>query len=160
MRELKPDGNNEARLYIVKRISENQSELRDMPASLARYGSEYQFLFDQVYKFHTSADKIGHEHLLILPNALRRFVELYTFARIPSTQRETVDQRAAELFGKERAKSILKFLHTFSHGNTIERIAGNNDLIFLLEETVKAVFEEIQQEDERHWKALIAATAN
>src|SRR5690606_4955751 len=109
---------------------------------------------------HTSADKIGHEHLLILPNALRRFVELYTFARIPSTQRETVDQRAAELFGKERAKSILKFLHTFSHGNTIERIVGNNELIFLLEETVKAVFEEIQQEDKRHWNALIASTTN
>lgn len=160
MRELKPDGNNEARLYIVKRISENQSELREMPASLARYGSEYQFLFDQVYRFYTSADKIAHEHLLILPNALRRFVELYTFSRIPSTQRETVDQRASELFGKERAKSILKFLHTFSHGNTIERIAGNNELIFLLEETVKAVFEEIQQEDERHWQALIAATTN
>lgn len=96
----------------------------------------------------------------ILPNALRRFVELYTFARIPSTQRETVDQRASELFGKERAKSILKFLHVFSHGNTIERIAGNTELIFLLEETVKAVFEEIQGEDERHWKALISATAN
>jgi wobble nucleotide-excising tRNase len=132
LRELKPDGNNEARLYIVKRIGEGQSELRDMPASLARYGSEYQFLFDQVYRFHTSADKVEHEHLLILPNALRRFVELYTFSRIPSTQRETVDQRAAVLFGKERAKAILKFLHTFSHGNTIERILGNNELIFLL----------------------------
>jgi hypothetical protein len=47
--------------------------------------------------------------------------------------------------------------HTFSHGNTIERIAGNNELIFLLEQTVKDVFEEIQGKDERHWKALVAA---
>ena len=160
MRELKPDRDNETSLYIVKRISENLSELRDMPASLARYGSEYQFLFDQIYRFHTSADKIEHELLLILPNALRRFVELYTFSRIPSTQRETVDQRATELFGKERAKSILKFLHTFSHGNTIERIAGNSELIFILEDTIKAVFEEIQHEDKRHWRALIDATKN
>jgi wobble nucleotide-excising tRNase len=157
MRELKPDGDNAARLFLVKRVSEGVSELCNMPKSLARYGSEYQFLFDRLHQFHTSANKTEHEHLIILPNALRRFVELYTYSRIPSTQKETVDQRAGELFGKERAKSILKFLHTFSHGNTIERIAGNNELIFLLEDTVKAVFDELQEKDERHWKALMAA---
>lgn len=157
MRELKPDSDSTARLFLVKRISEGVSELSNMPNSLARYGSEYQFLFDRLYQFHMSLNKAEQEHLIILPNALRRFLELYTFSRIPSTQKETVDQRASELFGKERAKSILKFLHTFSHGNTIERIAGNNELIFLLEDTVKAVFEELQDTDERHWKALIAA---
>jgi wobble nucleotide-excising tRNase len=157
MRELKPDGDGAARLFLVKRVSEGVSELCNMPKSLARYGSEYQFLFDRLHQFHTSANKTEHEHLIILPNALRRFVELYTFSRIPSTQKETVDQRAGELFGKERAKSLLKFLHTFSHGNTIERIAGNNELIFLLEETVKAVFDELQENNERHWKALMAA---
>lgn len=159
MRELKPDRENAARLFLIKRLSNGQSELCNMPNSLAKYGSEYQFLFDQIYKFYVSINKLENEQLFILPNALRRFVELYTFSRIPSTHKETVDQRAAELFGKERAKSILKFLHTFSHGNTIERIAGNNELIFLLEETVKAVFDELQEKDERHWKALIAAIA-
>ncbi len=157
IRELKPDNDNSARLFLVKRDSNGVSELCNMPKSLSNYSSEYQFLFDRLYQFHKSADKAEHEHLIILPNALRRFVELYTFSRIPSTQRETVDQRAGELFGKERAKSILKFLHTFSHGNTIERIAGNNELIFLLEQTVKDVFDELQDKDERHWNALVAA---
>lgn len=156
IRELEPKRDSAARLFLVKRKSDGTSELCNMPKSLSSYSSEYQFLFDSVYKFHVDENKAEHDQLLILPNALRRFVELYTFSRIPSTQRETVDQRAAELFGKERAKSILKFLHTFSHGNTIERIAGNNELIFLLEDTVKAVFDELQEKDERHWKALIA----
>lgn len=159
MRELKPDGDGAARLFLVKRVSEGVSELGNMPKSLTQYGSEYHFLFDRLYQFHVSPDKTEHEHLIILPNALRRFVELYTFSRIPSTQRESVDQRAGELFGKERAKSILKFLHTFSHGNTIERIAGNNELIFLLEDTVKAVFDELKENDERHWGALVAAVS-
>lgn len=157
MRELKPDGKNAARLYLIKRVAGGDSELCDMPASLAKYSSEYQYLFDSLYQFHISVDKAAHQQLMILPNALRRFVELYTVSRIPSTYGETVDQRASELFGKERAKSILKFLHTFSHGNTIERVAGNNELIFLLEQTVKDVFDELQEKDERHWKALIAA---
>ncbi|WP_431289720.1 AAA family ATPase [Burkholderia cepacia] len=157
IRELEPKRDAAARLFLVKRKSDGTAELCNMPKSLSNYASEYQFLFDSVYKFHVDENKAEHDQLFILPNALRRFVELYTFSRIPSAQRETVDQRAAELFGKERAKSILKFLHTFSHGNTIERISGNNELIFLLEETVKAVFDEIQEKDERHWKALVAA---
>ena len=157
IRELKPSTESAARLYLVKRLSNGQSGFCNMPNSLSRYGSEYQFLFDQLHSFHVSPNKIENESLLILPNVLRRFVELYTFSRIPSTQKETVDHRAIELFGKERAKSILKFLHTFSHGNTIERLAGNNELIFLLEETVQAVFEELQEKDLRHWTALVAA---
>lgn len=157
IRELPPVNENAARLFLVKRVNAGNSELRNMPKSLSSYGSEYQFLFDCLHQFHTSADKVGSENLIILPNALRRFVELYTYSRIPGTHRDSVDQRAGELFGKERAKSILKFLHTFSHGNTIERITGNNELIFLLEETVQAVFDELQEKDERHWKALIAS---
>ncbi|MEE4130092.1 AAA family ATPase [Pseudomonas viridiflava] len=154
LRELKPDGGNHARLYLVHRINDDCSSLGNMPKSLSSYGSEYHFLFEKIYRFHETEDKVNIE-LLMLPNAVRRFVELYTYSRIPSTQRETVDQRASELFGKEKSKSILKLLHTFSHGNTIDRLAGNNELIFLLEQTVKDLFEEIQNSDQRHWSALI-----
>lgn len=157
MRELKPDGDNAARMFLVKRISDQASDFGNMPKSLSAYGSEYQFLFDKIYRFHQAQGKTDHELLILLPNAVRRFLELYTFSRIPSTQKETVDQRASELFGKEKSKSILKFLHMFSHGNTIDRLAGNNELIFLLEQTVKDLFDELQQSDQRHWNALITA---
>jgi len=157
IRELQPVKDQMARLFLVRRVAGGSSELINMPKSLSNYSSEYQFLFGCLYNFHASADKVGHENLLILPNALRRFLELYTYSRIPGAHSDTVDQRAGELFGKEKAKSILKFLHTFSHGNTIERIVGNNELIFLLEDTVQAVFDELQEKDERHWKALMVS---
>jgi wobble nucleotide-excising tRNase len=157
VRELKPN-NSHSKLYLIKRTSDGHSHLENMPKSLAQYNSEYQYIFDCVYRFYKSEQKADYQDLIILPNVLRRFVELYTFSRIPSQKDVTVDHRADELFGKERAKSILKFLHTFSHGNSIERISGNNELIFLLEDTVKAVFDELQKNDERHWGALIAAT--
>ncbi|HHK2835199.1 TPA: AAA family ATPase [Pseudomonas aeruginosa] len=158
IRELHPTKDQVARLFLIKRVDSDNSELINMPNSLSNYNSEYQFLFDCLHKFHFSTNKIENENLIILPNALRRFLELYTYSRVPGTHSDTVDQRASELFGKERAKSILKFLHTFSHGNSIERITGNNELIFLLEETVKAVFNELQEKDERHWKALLSST--
>ena len=76
-----------------------------MPKSLAKYGSEYQYLFDRIYTFHMAADKTDHDLLMMLPNAVRRFMELYTYSRIPGGYKETVDQRAVELFGKEKSKS-------------------------------------------------------
>lgn len=158
VRELKPNKNNYSKLYLVKRASDGHSNLGNMPKSLAQYNSEYQYIFDCLYRFHQSDQKSDYQDLIILPNALRRFVELYTFSRIPSQKDITVDNRASELFGNERAKSILKFLHTFSHGNTIERISGNSEHLFLLEDTIKVVFDELKNSDQRHWDALIAAT--
>lgn len=157
LRELKPDGDNQSRLYLVKRTGDLLSTFGNMPKSLSRYGSEYQFLFDKIYAFHNAADKTDHDLLMMLPNAVRRFLELYTYSRIPGGYKETVDQRAIDLFGKEKSKCILKFLHTFSHANTIERLAGNNELIFLLDQTVKDLFDEIEQNDKRHWNALRTA---
>lgn len=157
MKELRPDGKNAASLYLIKQIGEGKSILVNSPPSLSSYGSEYHFLFEQLYRYHQNQDKTDVEHLIMLPNVLRRFLELYCFSRIPTADRFSVDNRAAELFTPERAKSILKFLHTFSHGNSFERLVGNSEHIFLLEQTVKDVFDELEQSDNRHWKALIEA---
>lgn len=120
LREVKPDSQNKAPLYLVKRIKTLGSSLEEMPISLSRYASEYHFLFEIIYRFHKAPDKTDHEVLMLLPNAVRRFVELYTYSRLPGVSKVTVDQRAEALFGKEKAKRILKVLHYFSHANSIE----------------------------------------
>jgi wobble nucleotide-excising tRNase len=157
MKELKPMNDANARLFLVKQIAEGKSVLCDMPTSLSKYGTEYHFLFDRLYRYHSDPNKTADEHMLMLPNVLRRFLELYCFSRIPTIDKANVDGRAAELFEAERAKTVLKFLHTFSHGNSFERLIGNSENIFLLEQTVKDVFDDLEQRDNRHWKALLEA---
>ncbi|MEW3697806.1 AAA family ATPase, partial [Pseudomonas aeruginosa] len=71
-----------ARLFLIRRIAEKSSMLEDMPASLARYQSEYHFLFEVIHRFNQAPDKTAHEVLMLLPNAMRRFVELYTYSRL------------------------------------------------------------------------------
>lgn len=147
-----------ARLYLIRKIAEKTSTLEDMPVSLARYQSEYHFLFDVIYRFHKAPDKTAHEVLMLLPNAVRRFTELYTYSRLPGPKdSEQVDERAEVLFGTERAKRILKIFHYFSHGNTLDRLAGNNELIFDLEHAVKDLIDAITETDEPHMEALIVA---
>ncbi|MEN9461661.1 MAG: hypothetical protein RIS84_1681, partial [Pseudomonadota bacterium] len=90
----------------------------------------------------------------LLPNAVRRFIELYTYSRIPGTIDGTVDQRAERLFGSENSKRILKVLHHFSHGNNIERLAQHNELIHDLEYAINDLFGFLETNDEEHWNAL------
>ena len=160
LREIKPVANSRgARLYLIRRIAEKSSTLEDMPSSLARYQSEYHFLFEVIHRFHMAPDKTAHEVLMLLPNAMRRFIELYTYSRLPGPKdSEQVDERAETLFGVERAKRIIKIFHYFSHGNTLDRLAGNNELIFDLEHAVKDLIDAITETDKPHMNALIAAT--
>ncbi|KWF60727.1 AAA family ATPase [Burkholderia pseudomultivorans] len=159
LREIKPVASNKgARLYLIRRIAEKSSTLENMPTSLARYQSEYHFLFEVIHRFHKAPDKTVHEVLMLLPNAMRRFIELYTYSRLPGPKdSEQVDDRAEVLFGVERAKRILKVFHYFSHGNTLDRLAGNNELIFDLEHAVKDLIDAITETDKPHMEALIAA---
>lgn len=143
--------------YLIKRVSPKTSTFGDMPQSMAKYSSEYHFLFSVLHEFKSGADKSDYKLLMHLPNALRRFVELYTYAKYPDSINGSVDQRAERLFGVEKAKRILKVLHYFSHANNIERIAANTDLICDIEAAVDELIALVEAKDPLHFEALKAA---
>ena len=159
IRELDPKRPPKAALYFIRKINATQSMLSNMPSSLSKYSSEYHFLFETIFKFHNSQDKGAYEHLMLLPNAVRRFTELYTYSRIPSDIDYTVDRRAETLFGPEAAKRILKVLHYFSHANNFDRIIGNSELIFDMEYAVNDMLSAIENNDTLHWKALVQSVS-
>lgn len=160
IRDIAPKKPPIAALYFLRKISPTQSILGNMPASLCKYSSEYHFLFETIYKFHNAQDKGSHELLMLLPNAVRRFTELYTYSRIPGDINNSVDRRAELLFGPEPAKRILKVLHYFSHANNFDRIIGNSDLIFDMEHAVNDLLSAIETNDPLHWNALVQAVEN
>lgn len=156
VRELDPKVPPRAQLYFLRKVSSGQSVFGDMPKSLCKYSSEYHFLFETILNFRASQDKPAHDGLMLLPNAVRRFAELYTYSRMPvDLNGLTVDRRAEALFGPGPAKRILKVLHYFSHGNNMEKFGGNNELIFDLEHAVNDLLNEIETRDPLHWKSLM-----
>jgi len=159
IRELEPKKASKASLYFLRKISPKQSILGKMPTSLCKYSSEYHFLFDTIYKFHNTHDKCSQEILMLLPNAVRRFTELYTYSRIPCDIDYSVDRRAEVLFGPEPAKRILKVLHYFSHANNIDCIIGNTELIFDMEHAICEILSAIESNDPLHWEALVQSTS-
>jgi wobble nucleotide-excising tRNase len=138
--------------YYVKRINENESILDKLPKSLENYSSEYHYLFELIYNFNNSEVK-DFQILMGIPNAVRRFVELYTYSRIPSNTSSTVDNRAELLWGTEKAKRILKVFHYFSHANNIERIIKHSDLMCDIENAVSDLVDLVKIDD-LHYKEL------
>ena len=153
LKEL-PLKKNKSSFYQVKRINRTESTFLNLPKSILRYSSEYHYLFSVIHKFHTSDDKSDLEVLMSIPNALRRFIELYTYSKIPSFSEVTVDQRAETLFGTLESKRIMKVLHYFSHLNNIERLINNSDLISDIENAVTEIMEHLKS-DSLHYDALI-----
>lgn len=160
LRELKPDGKT-ASHYLVKKISPVISTFGNMPKSMYRYSSEYHFLFDVLNGFHVAPaeDKTDLKLLMLLPNAVRRFVELYTYSKYPGQKDMTVDQRAERLFGGERSKRLLKVFHYFSHANNIERMVEQNDLMCDIEGAVDDLMSLLNEKDPLHMEALKASLA-
>lgn len=158
LRELPSSKSDPIRYFMMTRQSEGQSKLVNMPPSLLKYTSEYQYLWSVIHEYHESENKQNQEFLLLLPNAVRRFMELYTYAKIPSTKRTTVDERAKVLLGDEKSKRLLKVLHFFSHSNNPESLARNSDLLCDLENVVKDLVELVKN-DSLHYEALMDAVA-
>jgi len=142
------------KFYFVKRLDVGKSTLMAMPPSIIRYGSEYQYLWHVIHDFHTSTDKTNLAQLLSLPNAVRRFVELYTYSKCPSD--ESVDRRADIVFGAETSKRVLKLLHHFSHANNLIGISQNDDLLCDIENVVDELVALVQA-DQQHYDALMRA---
>ena len=157
LREIGPKGKTKVRNYLVKRLSPKASTLMNMPDSMAKYSSEYHFLFSVLDDFQRAPDKTDFKVLMHVPNAVRRFVELYTYSKYPDGTKGSVDARADRLFGPEKSKRILKVLHHFSHGNNIERIATNTDLMCDIEGAIGDLVSTIEANDPLHLEALRAA---
>lgn len=160
LRELpkkgKPQNENELQhaYYFVKRKDKDEAIIEMLPDAIQKYTSEYQYLFKEIYDFYTSEDKSNYSVLMNLPNAVRRFVELYTYSRIPGNRNSTVDERANILWGYERAKRIIKVFHYFSHSNNIEKMSKFSDLLCEVEHSINDLISELKK-DELHYDELI-----
>jgi len=154
LKELPKNKSLERSYYFIKRINEENAEISNLPKALKLYKSEYHYLFKQIYAFHKTNNKGDYEVLMNIPNAVRRFIELYTYARLPGNK--SIDVRADLLWGQKKSKRILKVFHYFSHSDNIDRILKNSDLLCDIEYAVDDLVVELQK-DEHHFNELVEA---
>lgn len=137
--------------YLFQTSLNAQCNISKLPKVLRQTDTEYHYLFSLIEDFDKSHDRGNYENLMILPNAVRRFVELYTYSKLPLPGE--VDRRAEKVFGSEKSKRILKVLHYFSHAQ-FSRLNKHNDLICDIENAISDILEFLEKEDPAHIEAL------
>lgn len=120
--------------FLLKRKSCTESILTDIPKELSNYNSEYIYLFSEIDKFKEAG--FPEETSYIMPNVIRRFLEIYTLIKLPGNKDE-IDNRVKILIGDVNE---LKILHTFSHFTSFERVTQHSALIFRLEDIISDLY--------------------
>ncbi len=143
----------QADFYMVKRLDNNTSKLTGLPVSFKKYNSEYVSLFNVLKEYHELPNKEDFEYTVLLPNTMRRFLELYTAMKFPSSR--ALDTRVKEVFSsKDGTYHNTKLLHWFSHQNQFEKVQQHDDKLLQIEDAIKELMEHIEKKDELHWKGL------
>jgi hypothetical protein len=141
----------ESKYYIERSFTDNTTNIKELPAILDKYKSEYHYLFKEIYEFNKLRKPLKSDKLLLIPNTLRRFLEMYTLTRYPSDQ--NVDTRAARIFTPEFSKRICKPFHYFSHLDNIDRIGKQSEYVADIPVACKELIKQIKK-DELHFEAL------
>lgn len=136
--------------FLLKRISANKSELDVLPTTLMLYKSEYIYLFSEIYTFYENGCPADFNTLI--PNIIRRFLEMYTLTRLPGSCGE-IDDRISELVG---GINEIKILHQFSHLNELDRIGKHSELILRISDIINEVFL-LLEKDITHYQSLLEA---
>ncbi len=84
-----------------------------------------------------------------MPNAIRRFLEVYTLMKLPHIADE-LDNRLNELVGDAMQ---IKFLHHFSHFTSFEKILKYDDLIAILPDATTELIN-LLEKDLSHYTSL------
>lgn len=136
-------------LYQIQKIDTDNSVLKGLNKALKRYKSEYIYLFSLIYNYKQEIENGGEVYDILIPNALRRFLEIYTLMKIPN-EPDSVENRIVQLVDNV---NNFKTLNHFSHFTTFEKATRHDELIMVLPTACNELFKLLEL-DEKHFEAL------
>lgn len=148
--------------YMTERaLKKNQSRcfLRVMPVYFSKYVSEFNYLFDEIYKLYceepgSRAPEINasYNQFYNAPNNLRKFLEYYLFYKFPN--QDNLESNLCKVFEKQDVAFISRIVNEGSHLAFVERGWRPFD-IPEIERCVRIVVDRIKAIDERQYEALV-----
>jgi wobble nucleotide-excising tRNase len=141
--------------YVWRSVSsagEPFADLRDLPALLRKFKSEYEFIFSQLQVFSTASKPSLHD-AFTAPNLLRKFLEAYLGFRKPSI-RSWSEKLDLLLDSPEQRLEIQKFADDASHLQSLDRSLQHPDFVSNAQRCVKMVLDALERRDRDHYESL------
>ncbi len=116
--------------------TKRQASLTEMPTLLRELDSEYQFAVQKILQFEAADD--GHfDHVLIMPNMLRRVLEIFLAFRLPragNIKDKLKDiGKAHEKLDNVRLVALERLVQVESHSDSLDDLTGHSAMT--IEET-------------------------
>jgi len=143
--------------YFLIQRHDNFSTIRQMPLYLSKFLTEFNFLFDQIYKCAT-VDQIDDSNFHIFynfGNNARKFLEIYTFYKFPSPTYQ-LDNQLKTFWGEQIHKTLTDRIHNeYSHMTGVlergEAISEQPEM----QKSAKAIINKVQEVDINQYNALL-----
>jgi wobble nucleotide-excising tRNase len=147
-----------AQFYLLNSFfkeGHRDAALQPLDPLLRDYESEYHYLFKRVATEASKDSGDGTlEHYYGMPNVARRLLEGFLAFRLPELCGELSEQMAKVQFNEAKKAKMLRFLHTFSHNDSVGE--GDHDISVLSEtrSVLGDVIELIKTVDPDHFAAM------
>ncbi|REK78052.1 hypothetical protein DVG80_32620 [Rhodococcus erythropolis] len=109
-------------MYAATKDDVRKTQVAPLPPMLVQHTTEYAYLFAKV--MDGVADGTDHDRLFLLPNAVRRVLEVFASYKAPHLGR--FDQRLEDLMGGDLAsnpyRDVYDFCNRYSHGEGSESV--------------------------------------
>jgi len=147
-----------ARFYMLNCVRDGDQRcatICQLDPLLEEYESEYHYLFACIYRAASSDTPGTLEQNYSLPNMARRLLESFLGFRCPGISDKLWKKMESIDFDRVRKSRILRFVHTYSHSNTIGEPEHDPSLLTEAESVLKDLLELIESEDKAHYDAMI-----
>ena len=146
---------NDIEFFLLER-QENKSRLLAMPLYLREYITEFNYLFEQIYKCSeiTSENEENHNIHYNFANNLRKFLEAYLFYKYPNNQ--STQDKQKKFFEDEISEKLAgRFTNEHSHLKQIFDRSIRPVEVPEIPKLAKSVLETIQKKDPEQYNALL-----
>lgn len=142
--------------YLIQR-HDSFSTIRKMPIYLSKFLTEFNFLFEQIYKCATvsNIDDSNFHIFYNFGNNARKFLEIYTFYKFPSASYQ-LDSQLKTFWGDQIFKTLTDRIHNeYSHmTGVLERGETLTDQPEM-QKSAKAIIEKVRDQDLNQYYALL-----
>lgn len=128
-----------------------------MPLYLSKFLTEFNFLFDQIYQCATvnQIDDSNFHIFYNFGNNARKFLEIYTFYKFPSSTYQ-LDTQLKAFWGEDIHKTLTDRIHNeYSHMTGVLERGGAIAEQPEMQKSAKAIIQKVQQEDLNQYNALL-----
>ncbi len=136
-------------MYLIEKT--NNSNIKNLPDYIRKYVTEFNYLFEQIFKNHNNTN-ITIDSYYSLANNIRKFLDTYMYFKYPNN--DNLMTKYCNFFGEENAILINRVINEISHLENIERAKMPLDLLEIHTVT-NIIIENIKSKDKEQFGALL-----